>query len=107
MSNFRLPFASLPLAAGLLAVIIGCSHPLEVDVPAGYTGKVTVLCDRFAEDGRPIQVGADGNAMKAVCPRSRQTLVVVRGGQAIKPTSDPRWSTTGDGILLAVEFNVD
>ncbi len=107
MTPPRLPVASLALTASLLAVIIGCSHPLEIDVPAGYTGKVTVLCERLAEDGRTIQVGADGMANRAVCPRSRRTLTVVRDGQALKPSGEPRWSMTGDGIVLAVEFNVD
>ncbi|GAA3751034.1 hypothetical protein GCM10022270_06710 [Terriglobus aquaticus] len=90
----------------MLAAVIGCSHPLEVDLPPGYTGKVSVFCDRLADTSEPIQVGADGTAPKAVCPRSRQALSVVRGGQAIQPSTVPNWSTTGDGIVLAIEFDV-
>ncbi len=79
----------LSISAALLAVIIGCSHPLEVDVPAGYTGKVTVFCNRLAEVNQPIKVGADGAAPNAVCPRSRATLTIVRAGQPIQPAGEP------------------
>lgn len=102
----RLPVAALAAAAALLAAIIGCSHPLEVDLPSGYTGKVSIFCDRVGDIDRPVAVAADGTAPHAVCPRSRQPITVLRGGQVIQPASEPQWSTTGDGIVLAVQFDV-
>lgn len=106
MSISRMPLTLMASTAALLAAVIGCSHPLQVEVPPGYTGKVTVFCSRLAEDNGPIRVGADGFAQKAVCPRSRQALTVLRGGQAIRPVGEPQWSTTGDGIVLGIEFDV-
>jgi hypothetical protein len=97
---------SLPVSAVLLAAVIGCSHPLEIDLPPGYTGKVSIFCERLADGSEPIRVGTDGTAPKATCPRSRQALSIVRGGQAIQPSSVPNWSTTGDGIVLAIDFDV-
>ena len=102
----RMPISVLPASAVLLAVIIGCSHPLEIDLPAGYTGKVSIFCERFAESEQPIKVAADGTAPNAVCPRSRETLTVIRGGQAIQTAGEPHWSTTGDGIVLGIQFEV-
>ncbi len=106
MIAYRPLIPILPATAVLLAAIIGCSHPLEVDLPPGYTGKVTVFCDRLADTSEPIRVGVDGMSPKAVCPRSREALTVVRGGQAIQPAGEPHWSTTGDGIVLGIEFDV-
>ncbi len=106
MTRFRLPVSALPATVVLLAVIIGCSHPLEIDLPPGFTGKVSIFCERLAEGGQPIRVGTDGTASKATCPRSREALTIVRGGQAIQPSGEPHWSTTGDGIVLGIDFEV-
>lgn len=96
----------LPAIAVLLAASIGCSHPLQIELPPGYTGKVSIFCDRLAGTGETIRVGADGTAPNAVCPRSRQPLSIVRNGQPVQPNSAPVWSTTGDGIVLAIDFEV-
>lgn len=106
MSKLCTPSFLFAFTVALLAVVIGCSHAVQIDVPTGYTGKVTVLCDRFADVARPIAVGADGVARQATCPRSRQSITVVRDGKAIPTVGDPHWTTTGDGIVLAVEFDV-
>ena len=105
MNKSWITYAAMPAAACLFAAAIGCSHPQEIDLTPGYTGKVTVLCDRFSDDSRPIQVDADGIARKATCPRSREPITVVRDGKAMQ-TIDARWSTTGDGIVLAIDFDV-
>lgn len=104
-SQMRLPL-TLPLVVVLFAVVVGCSHPLEVDLPADFHGHVTVLCDRFTRDAQPIHAGSDGMARGATCPRSQTDLVVVRGGQPVKPAQLPKWTTTGDGIVLSIELDV-
>ncbi len=84
----------------------GCSHPLEVDVPANVHGRVIVMCESFSAAASPIRVNAEGLAEHAACPTSQSSLVVVRDGQPVKPVSSPNWSTTGDGILLSVDFEL-
>ena len=96
----------LPASAVLLTAGIGCSHPIQVDLPPGYTGKVSIFCESFSDSGEIIRVGQDGVAPKAACSRSREAISIVRGGQPVQPVSEPRWATTGDGIVLGIEFEV-
>lgn len=90
----------------LLTAVSGCSHPLEIDVPNGYRGRVIVLCEEFEGAPKPIQVGKDGMARHAGCPRSQTNLVVVRNGTPVRPGSQPHWSVTGDGIILSIDFDL-
>ncbi len=94
-------------AMNCLIVAVGCSHPLVVEVPVGYTGHVAILCERFGgEEVPPIQVAADGSAHGALCPHSRRAISVVSGGKPIQPLGKPHWSTTGDGIVVGIDFEV-
>lgn len=102
----RSPIILLPCAVVLLTAIGGCSHPLEVDVPAAYHGHVTIPCEQLDRMNKPIHVDMNGIAEKAVCPRSQTSLVVVRGGSPVQPGSPPRWGFTDDGIVLSIELDV-
>ena len=100
------PRIALPAMALLIAAVSGCAHALEVDVPDDFHGRVTILCERVQRVATPIHVRADGNVPNALCPTAQTSLTVVRNGQSIKPSSEPRWGITGDGIVLSVEFDI-
>lgn len=105
-TRFRSPVVSLPCAVLLLLAVAGCSHALEVDVPAGFHGHVTVLCEALDRSGKPIHVGADGTAPKAVCPPAQTSLTLMRGGEPVKLNGRPHWGVTGDGIVLSIDLDV-
>lgn len=94
-------------AVAVLVVVLGCSHSLEIDLPAGFAGRVSIFCERIGSaELAPIKIGADGSAPHAACPRSRQAITVLRNGQLVHLVDEPHWSTTGDGIVLGIDFEV-
>lgn len=105
-ANSLVRYSVIAFSTFLLNATTGCSHPLEVDLPTGYTGKVTVYCDRLVANVPPIKVDLDGNAPKAACPRSPRQLTAVRNGVVVEPLGKPHWSTTGDGIVVGIDFEV-
>ena len=64
-------------------------------------------CERLGgEEIPPIEVGANGSAHGALCPPSSRAISVVSGGRSIQPLGKPHWSTTGDGIVVGIDFEV-
>ena len=100
------PQIAMPATAVLIAALSGCAHTLELDVPDNFHGHVTVLCEQLQRVATPIHVGMDGNVPHALCPTTQTNLTIVRNGQSIKPSSEPKWGITGDGIVLSVELDV-
>jgi hypothetical protein len=53
-----------------------------------------------------IYVGADGSAQVDDCPLRQMDTVVTRSGGGVPVNTAVMWTTTGDGLVREINFDV-
>lgn len=99
-------FASVVFLAAL-STAWGCHRSeLRVELPAGYSGHVSIFCATSTPPPSTVAVNSSGTGIGAPCDAPTDHLLVVRNGQRISPEGSVRWLKTGDGIATGLEFTV-
>ncbi|SDF56101.1 hypothetical protein [Terriglobus roseus] len=107
--HLPMPKLTRPLLTSLIlcvSVSIGCTREVHVEVPAGFHGHVEIICGEVEQDQDSIiRVGESGTMSGVSCPARQGHLLIARpNGQPIQTREI--WSTTGDGIVREISFDV-
>jgi hypothetical protein len=78
---------------------------MEIHVPDGLVGEVTIQCTSIGEPTRPVEVGPSGQA-EATCPMKPPEIRVTRSNDRLVQTSLPKWGRTGDGFPVTCNLSV-
>jgi hypothetical protein len=88
-------------------LLLGCARKVQIEVPANFHGRVHILCTGFTEDrSTNIHVDASGASNASTCPARQADTVVSRSGMAAPLETSVMWTTTGDGIVREITFDV-
>ena len=98
--------AGIALAlAGIL--LLGCARKLQIEVPAAFHGHVQITCAGLTSDRTGIMhVGDDGVIVAPTCPARQSDVIVTRQGNITPVDSSVMWTTTGDGLVREISFDV-
>lgn len=87
-------------------VAIGCTREVHVEVPAGFHGHVEIACGDVVQDkDSTIRIGNSGTLSDISCPARQGHLLISRPDGSPIQTHEI-WSTTGDGIVREISFDV-
>lgn len=104
-----MPKLTRPLILPLIfcaTVAIGCTREVHVEVPAGFHGHVEIQCGDVVQDkDSTIHVGTSGTLSGISCPARQGHLLISRPDGSPIQTHEI-WSTTGDGIVREISFDV-
>ena len=98
--------AGVAFAVGSIA-LLGCARKLQIEIPAGFHGHVQITCGGLTLDHTgTIHVDTDGVITAATCPERQADVVVLRKGEASPVSTSVMWTTTGDGLVREISFDV-
>jgi 3-deoxy-D-arabino-heptulosonate 7-phosphate (DAHP) synthase len=103
--NLKL-FLALTLTASAITVALGCKQSARIELPVGYTGAVSIVCDAIGDASTQISIDANGSAEAHTCPAKGASFVILRDGKPVTTEGPIEWQTTGDGIVTAIHFEV-
>jgi hypothetical protein len=105
-NNFTIRRSGAVLAfAGI--VLMGCARKVQIEVPANFHGTVHIRCTGLTEDrSTTIHLDASGETSAALCPVRQTDTVVTRAGMAAPVETNVMWTTTGDGLVREISFEV-
>ena len=102
--SLRYPVATLAVGS---IVLLGCARKVQIQVPSGFHGHVTIACGGLSDDRSiTLHVDARGQASAATCPMRQTDTVVTREDAAAPIETSILWTTTGDGIVREITFDV-
>ena len=102
--SVRHPAAVLAISSILL---LGCARKVQIEVPASFHGHVQILCTGLSDDRSiTLHVDATGKATTATCPVRQTDTVVARTGIDSPVETSVLWTTTGDGLVREINFDV-
>ena len=102
--SLRHPAAALAISSVLL---LGCARKVQIEVPAGFHGHVQILCTGLSDDRSiTLHVDATGQVTTATCPVRQTDTVVTRAGMSGPVDTAVMWTTTGDGIVREIAFEI-
>ena len=105
-SGFRLRHCCVALAITGIA-LLGCARKVQIEVPANFHGRVHILCTGLTEDrATNIHVDGSGSVSASTCPVRQTDAVVSRAGAAAPVDTSVMWTTTGDGLVREITFDV-
>lgn len=105
-SRFRSRHGCVALALTGI-VLLGCARKVQIDVPANFHGHVQILCTGLSEDrSTNIHVDASGSIKASTCPVRQTDTVVSRVGVVAPLDTSVIWTTTGDGLVREITFDV-
>lgn len=88
-------------------VLLGCAAKTQIQVPQGFHGTVHILCSGSSADRTAnIRVDGTGSASVTNCPMRQTDAVVTRDGGATPVSTAVMWTTTGDGLVREINFDV-
>jgi hypothetical protein len=88
-------------------VLLGCARKVQIEVPASFHGHVQIQCTGLSDDRSiTLHVDATGQATTATCPVRQTDTVVTRAGMAGPVETSVMWTTTGDGLVRQIAFDV-
>jgi hypothetical protein len=88
-------------------VLLGCARKVQIEVPSSFHGHVQIFCTGLSEDRSiSLHVDATGHATAATCPVRQTDTVVTRSGAASPVETSVMWTTTGDGLVREIAFDV-
>lgn len=92
----------------MVAVSLGCLRPMTmtINLPHGYSGRVTVPCSGVNEGELSLDVSASGNVPVTKCPTALRDILIRRDGRILSP-NNLVMNRTGDGIVTSIEFNAE
>ncbi len=104
--NLSFPHTGAALAVGSI-LLLGCARKVQIEIPASFHGHVRILCAGLTDDrASSLRVDADGHAMAATCPTRQIDAVVTRAGGREPVATNVMWTTTGDGLVREIAFDV-
>ena len=102
--RFRRAGVALAVASVLL---LGCARKVQIEVPADFHGRVHILCQGLTYDrASTLRVDGTGALTAATCPVRQTDAVVTRSGGAAPVDTSILWTTTGDGLVREIAFDV-
>ncbi|SEC35987.1 hypothetical protein [Terriglobus roseus] len=105
-SRFRSRHACIAFALTGV-VLMGCARKVQIEVPADFHGHVRILCTGLSEDrSTNIHVDATGSIKASTCPVRQTDTVVSRSGVGAPLETNVMWTTTGDGLVREITFDV-
>ncbi len=105
-SRFRSRHGCVVLALTGIA-LLGCARKVQIEVPANFHGRVHILCTGLSDDrSTNIHVDASGSVKASTCPIRQADTVVSRAGEAAPVDANVMWTTTGDGLVREIAFDV-
>ena len=98
--------AGIALALGSVA-LLGCARKVQIEIPSGFHGSVHIICGGLMSD-RPgtLHVDASGRMEGTTCPARQADVVVTRAGNGVPVETSVLWTTTGDGLVREIVFDV-
>jgi hypothetical protein len=104
--QFSMRRSGSTLAVGSI-LLLGCARKVQIEVPANFHGHVQILCTGLSDDRSiTLHVDATGQATAATCPVRQTDTVVTRDGMAGPVETSVMWTTTGDGLVREIAFDV-
>jgi hypothetical protein len=105
-SQFRFRQGSFALAITGIA-LLGCARKVQIEVPANFHGRVHILCTGLTDDrATNIRVDGTGSVSASTCPVRQTDAVVSRTGVGVPVDTSVMWTTTGDGLVREISFDV-
>lgn len=105
-SQFRSRQGYVALALTGIA-LLGCARKVQIEVPENFHGRVHILCTGLSEDrSTNIHVDASGSVKASTCPVRQADTVVSRTGVVAPLETSVMWTTTGDGLVREISFDV-
>ncbi len=108
----RFPFPWDQLRGRYVAVavacvlLMGCARKLQIEVPASFHGKVRIVCTGLTSE-RTTTLRIDSSDVEAAtCPARQADVVVTRAISGAPVETSVMWTTTGDGIVREILFDV-
>lgn len=88
-------------------VLLGCARKVQIEVPADFHGRVHIFCGALSSD-RPgtLHVDRSGSMEGTTCPARQADVTVTRSGNGVPVDTSVMWTTTGDGLVREIAFNV-
>ena len=104
----QLPFSKGTIALAVASILLlGCARKIQIEVPANFHGHVQILCTGLSDDrNTSLKVEADGRASMATCPTRQTDAIVTRAGGRAPVETSVMWTTTGDGLVREIAFDV-
>jgi hypothetical protein len=88
-------------------VLMGCARKVQIEVPEHFHGRVQIFCTGLTRDrSTNIHVDDSGSASVSTCPVRQTDAVVSRSGVAAPLDTTVMWTTTGDGLVREITFDV-
>ncbi|MEK6397902.1 MAG: hypothetical protein V4734_07435 [Terriglobus sp.] len=88
-------------------ILLGCASKVQIQVPAEFHGRVHIVCTGMTKDATAqIHVNADGSAQVNDCPLRQTDTVVTRANGGVPVNTAVMWTTTGDGLVREINFDV-
>ena len=104
--QFRSRHGCVALAITGIA-LLGCARKVQIEVPANFHGRVHIVCTGLSEDrSTNIRVDGTGSVNASTCPVRQTDTVVSRAGAAAPVDTSVMWTTTGDGLVREITFDV-
>lgn len=101
----RVSYGGVVLATASV-FLLGCARKLQVEVPAGFHGRVHITCAGLTSDRTTILHASGAELTTATCPERQAEVTVTRGGAATPLDTAVMWTTTGDGLVREIMFDV-
>jgi hypothetical protein len=102
--SLRRSGSALAVASVLL---LGCARKVQIEIPAGFHGHVRIACTGLSDDGSiTLHVDDTGQVTAATCPVRQTDTIVTRSGAAGPVETSVMWTTTGDGLVREITFDV-
>lgn len=86
--------------------LLGCARKLQIEVPAGFHGRVHITCAGLSSDRTTTLHASGAELTTATCPERQAEVTVTRAGAATPLDSSVTWTTTGDGLVREIVFDV-
>ncbi len=104
-----MPKLTRPLTLALILfamAAIGCTREVHVEIPSSFHGHVEIQCGDVVQDKEStIRVDNSGTLSGISCPARQGHLLISRPDGSPIQTHEI-WSTTGDGIVRGISFDV-
>ncbi|MEG9433238.1 hypothetical protein JAO32_13105 [Terriglobus sp. ADX1] len=88
-------------------VLLGCASKVQIQVPANFHGHVHIVCTGMTKDASSkIVVDNSGAVQVNDCPLRQTDAVVTEPGTATPVSTAIMWTTTGDGLVREINFDI-
>ncbi len=86
--------------------LLGCARKLQIEVPTGFRGRMHITCTGLTSDRTSLLRLTGSETTAATCPERQSDVVVVRANSQVPVDTSVMWTTTGDGLVREILFEV-